>query len=216
MTWADWIKTIFTVLGGGLAGALLTTFVTEYRAQLQPVGERIETAPLFAPSVTGTTLRTTVTVFDGKESYQFNNLHVADVLVVNQGNRDMTSFPFGLTLSGGDTAVRVEPDTPDRHHTITPDMEITPQNPVGALDFVLKPFNRDDIYRLKVFIIAGKDKPSPIKISSPEPVRFISVPALVERPWYVNTWLGVGIFVLDIGFVIMSIRYLRRRRPLNF
>ena len=62
MTLADWIKTILTVIGGGLAGALLTTFVTTYRAQLQPVGERIETAPLFAPSATGTALRTTVTV----------------------------------------------------------------------------------------------------------------------------------------------------------
>ena len=126
----------------------------------------------------------------------------------------MMSFPFGLTLSGGDTAVRVEPDTPDRHHTITPHTEITPQNPADALDFVLKPFNRDDIYRLKVFIVAGKDKLSPIKISSPEPVRFISVPALVERPWYQVQWMwgGIGVLVGIILYIPIWLSERRRRR----
>jgi hypothetical protein len=116
--------------------------------------------------------------------------------------------PEGLAAPGSALGWRItnnfQINTPDRHHVITSDTEITPKNPVNTLDFILKPFNREDSYRLKVFVVAGKDKPSPIKISSSEPVRFISIPALVERPWYREPWVTSSISGLAalIGLLI--------------
>jgi hypothetical protein len=166
-------------VGGGLAGAIITNIVTVYRARLQPVGKRIDVAPLFSPGFTAAALSPTITVSDGTRSYQLNNLHVADIQITNRGNRDMPTFKFGITLSGGDGAVHVEGDTQDRHH-IVEHTSVTPAAALPDVDFTLTPLNRGDAYTIKVFVVAAGGKPGVITISSSEAVRFVEMPSLTE------------------------------------
>jgi hypothetical protein len=176
----EWAKIAASLVGGGLAGAALTNIITAYRGRIQPIGKRVDIVPLFTPGFTGSALRPTITVSDGASSYQFQNLHVADVSVVNRGNRDFTSFRFGLTFASDDACVHAEPTTSDRHHVATFTPTVTPANPARTVDFALQPFNRSDAYTFKLFIVAGGITPEAIQISSPEPVRFTDMPSIAE------------------------------------
>src|ERR1035437_3887245 len=110
----EWVKITASVVGGGFLGAVLTNAVTAYRNRTQPVGRRIDITPLFTPGFAGAALKPTITVSDGTNSYQFTNLHVAEVNIVNRGNRDFAAFRFGLTLDPKDSCVHAEPSAADR------------------------------------------------------------------------------------------------------
>lgn len=176
----EWVKIVGSLIGGGLAGAVLNNTVTAYRNRVQPIGRRIELASLFTPGFTGSALRPTVTVSDGATTYQFANLYVADVQIVNRGNRDYSTFSFGLTLADGDTCVHVESLTADRHHFATLPVAVTPANPSRVFDAVLRPFNRADVYTFKVFIVSSGAMPGSVEVSSSDPVRFVDIPTLAE------------------------------------
>lgn len=173
-------KIVASLVGGGAVGAVITAVATSYRNRIQLVGKRVEILPLLTSSSSGSVLKPEVTVSDGTTDYKFSNLHVADVQIVNRGNRDHLTFSFGITLSGGDNAVHVEPYGLDRYHAATLATPVTPGKPSGSLDVTLKPFNRSDSYTLKVFLVAASSQPGPIAIGSSEPVRFTDMPTLSE------------------------------------
>jgi len=177
----QWIPIAASLVGGGFAGAILTNIVTAYRARIQPIGRRIDVAPLFTPGLSGSVLRPTVTLTDADTTHPFTNLHVAEVQVINRGNKDFESFTFGLTLTPGDSAVHVEADFIDRHHNVTLLNTVTPASPSQEVDLTLTPFNRSDAYILKVFVVAAGVSPGPITVSSKEPIRFTDIPSLTER-----------------------------------
>jgi hypothetical protein len=197
----EWIKIAAGIVSGGLAGAILTNLVTAYRGRIQPIGKRVDVAPLFTPGFIGSALRPTITVSDGTSSYQFANLHVADVSVVNRRNRDFSSFRFGLTLGSKDSCVHAEPTSSDRHHVATPASSVSPANPSNAFDFTLQPFNRSDAYTFKLFIVANGAAPEAIDISSPEAVRFTEMPSIAETLTEIaaNAALKVGPFQVSIS-----------------
>jgi hypothetical protein len=171
----EWIKIIAALVGGGFAGAIFTNALGAYQSRKQSVGTEIAVTQLFAPGSSASTFQTTLKVWDGEQTYDYTNLYVADIQMINQGNRDIESFSFGLTLSGKDTAVAVDSTTRDRHHKVVPDPEVTPKNPSKIPNFILAPFNRDDMYRLKVFLVAGGDKPMAVQLSTAQPVRFVGI-----------------------------------------
>ena len=176
----EWIKIGAGVLSGGLAGAVLTNVITAYRNRIQPIGKRIDITSLFSPGFTGSALSPSITVTSGATTYQFSNLHVAEVQVINRGNRDLAHFSFGLTLSPGDEAVHIDPTVPDRHHAVSLTKPVSPASKTATPDFTLAPFNRGDAYMLKVFIVAAGDAPGSITLGSSEPVRFIEMPSITE------------------------------------
>jgi hypothetical protein len=169
-----------SILGGGAVGAIITAVVTSYRGRVQPIGRRVEVSPLFTSGFAGSSLTANVTVSDGTTDYKFPNLHVADIQLVNRGNRDLPTFTFGVTLSKSDKAVHVEPYGLDRHYIANLQKPCTPANPTGDLDFELKPFNRGNSYTLKVFIVAGGSELGSITLGSAEAVRFTEIPSLAE------------------------------------
>lgn len=169
-----------SLLGGGAVGAVITSLVTSYRGRVQPVGRRVEVSPLFTSDFAGSAFNTNVTVSDGTADYKFPNLHVADIQLVNRGNRYLSSFTFGITLDKSDSAVHVEPYGLDRHHVATLLSACTPASPATELDLQLQPFNREDSYTMKVFLVAGGKEPGQILLGSSEPIRFTEIPSLSE------------------------------------
>src|SRR5713101_2301831 len=96
-----WIQVLPALLGGGAAGAVISTAVTARRARIQPVGHRIEVVPVFRQTVRPSSMRAKLALTEGEETKTFENLFLADVQVVNRGNQDITEFNFGVTLDEG-------------------------------------------------------------------------------------------------------------------
>lgn len=196
----EWIKIGAGVLSGGLAGAVLTNVITAYRNRIQPVGKRIDVTSLFSPRFTGSTLSPSITVTSGVTTYQFNNLHVAEVQVINRGSRDVANFSFGLTLSQGDEVVHIDPTVPDRHHAVALTTPVSPATKTAKPDFTLTPFNRGDAYMLKIFIVAAGHAPGPITLSSSEPIRFVDMPSITETLADIAFSSAVKVGPLEVRF----------------
>ncbi|HET7110624.1 MAG TPA: hypothetical protein VFI41_07105 [Gemmatimonadales bacterium] len=196
----EWIKIGAGVLSGGLAGAVLTNIITTYRSRIQPVGKRLDVTPLFSPGFTGSALSPSITVTSGATTYQFSNLHVAEVQVINRGNRDLARFSFGLTLTPGDEVVHIEPTVPDRHHAVSLANPVSPATKTATPDFTLAPFNRGDAYKLRVFIVAVGDAPGAITLSSAEAVRFVDLPSITETLAEIAFSSAVKIGPLEVRF----------------
>jgi len=180
----EWAKIPASLLGGGAVGALITTFITGYRSRIQPVGYRIEFLPIFKDTLGSSSLHVQVTLFEesSDKSQKYGNLHLAQIRLLNKGNKDFDQFTFGATLSGGDTAVYIEPQSPDRHHQIRQLTQLKLDEPKSEIDFALCPFNRKDSYVVQLFIVTpqGHESPSEIKLSSAQPINFQGMPTATE------------------------------------
>jgi hypothetical protein len=193
-------KIVASLIGGGAVGAIITALVGTYRNRIQPVGKRIEILPLLTSSFSGSALKPEVTVSDGSTSFKFGNLYVADVQIVNRGNKDHSQFTFGITLADGDTAVHVEPYGLDRHHAASLPNPPSPGKPTSELDITLKPFNRGNSYTLRVFVVAGSAQPGAISIGSSEAIRFTDMPTLSEAVAQAASGITLNFFGLQIRF----------------
>ena len=141
-----WIP-FLSLVGGGLAGAILTGIFANVRARKQPVGYAKEMTTVFKSSEG--LPNTYIAVKDGEDEGKFNNLFIVNVVVVNKGNRDMDRFTLGLTSYEDDIFVRVNPKTPDRHHVAKYEPDVSLLQPTTQVDFTLEPFNRQDAYVLE-------------------------------------------------------------------
>lgn len=182
MTKTQWIQIITALVGGGAMGAIITAIVTAYRNRIQPIGRKIQFIPIFKETIGLSSLSARLTISDDQTSCQFDNLFIANVLLVNKGNKDFDEFRFGMTLLEKAVAIYVEPQTQDRHHFAEQVNQVNLSLPVSEIDFILKPFNRRDVYSFKLFIVIPKDmeKPDKINLSSPHPIRFIDVTSTAE------------------------------------
>ena len=178
MSEINWLQIIAALLGGGAVGAVITALVSAYRARQQPVGRRIDVLPVFRPSRSAGQLEAAIAVSSGGKAVTFTNLFLAEVQVVNRGNRDLDEFAFGATLGDGDQCIYVEASVPDRHHHVAQDTALAPDAPRREIDFRVKPFNRGDVYSFKLYIVIppGDQEPKEIALGSPRPVRFVPMP----------------------------------------
>jgi hypothetical protein len=179
----QWYTIIIPIVGGGAMGALISAGVSAYRNRIQPIGQEIEFVPIFRGTLGTSSLRTQVTVCEDSQEIKFDNLHIGQVKLINRGSNDYDEFELGITLSNGDLAIYVEPQTPDRLHKAECSTPVTPAEPKSELDFVLKPFNRGNTYTLQVFIVttSEKERPEKIELSSTEAIRFVTMPTLTEQ-----------------------------------
>lgn len=198
----NWLYVVIALVSGGAMGAIINAIVSALRARVQPVGRRIEILPIFSASGGDTSLRAKVSITHEGSTRTFKNLFVAEVVVVNRGNRDLERFEFGATFADGDKCIHVEASPPDRHHRVTQDAHATPQAPSHELDFALQPFNRRDCYTFKMYIVVPeeKEKPGKITLGSPSPIRFIEMPTMSE---VLATSLGVA--AVQVGPLVIRI-----------
>lgn len=179
----NWVHVVVALIGGGAAGAIINALVSAYRARLQPVGRRLEILPVFIrQSGDSSGLTAEIAITHNGSTRTFKNLYLAEVQVVNRGNKDLEEFKFGVTLGGGDQCIFVISSAPDRHHEALQNTEVTPQSPQEVIDFTLRPFNRRDSYSFKMYIVIpeGAEEPNKIELGSPSPIRFTEMPTVGE------------------------------------
>ena len=192
----DW-KIVASLLGGGAVGAIITAVVTTFRGRRQPIGYRIDTIPVFQSTLGSSAFKAVLTVDDNNTKSEFTNLYLAEIQLVNRGNKDYAKFAFGFTLEDGDRAVFVDVSTNDRFHKTTFTAQPTPSAPSAIIDAVLEPFNRGDAYSFKLYVVVpdGRDAPARIEPGSQEAVVFTPMPTLTE----IATEVGRGVSLRIMG-----------------
>lgn len=196
----SWWQILPALIGGGAVGALINAAFTARRNRIQSIGRRIEITPIFRQADNSSGLRAKIAIEQNDSTATFENLFIADIQVVNKGNTDIETFPFGVTLSARDECVHVELTPPDRHHEVSQSPVITPQNPSNEIDFTLTPFNRKDSYLFKLYIVIpdnAKD-PQKIELGSPTPIKFIEMPTVSETLSKAAEGLSVSFGLIDI------------------
>jgi hypothetical protein len=186
--WTDtnWIVVGASLIGGGAFGAIITLISGAVRNRKQVIAYRTELVPLFRGGMLGGSDvkgKLTLSSSTGGYAEDIPNLFVADVEIVNRGNRDFASFKIGFTLSDGDLAVHCAISAADRHHQAKISTQLGPATPAKAIDFDLAPFNRQDLYKFTLYIVVpdAAEQPGEIQLSSPEPVIFNKAPTTTER-----------------------------------
>ncbi len=181
---AKWAAVSVSLVGGGLAGSVLTNIVASYRSRKQVIRYRVDVTPVFTgrlleadSSLWGSFYINDPTVAHGGEAIP--NLSIAKVLVQNSGNKDYKDFRFGVTLSEGDEAVRCVIATRDRHHPWKLLTNVSPGAHSSELDFELAVFNRGDLCVVTLYLVASDTscRPREIALSSPEPIVFRTGPS---------------------------------------
>ena len=127
----------------------------------------------------------------------------------SEGNQDIVSFPFGITLDEGDLCVHVQHESLDRHHVVTREPVATPAAPCSLIDLHLVPFNRGDSYEVKLYIVTPEARADPgtIEVGSPHPVRFVDMPTLAESVAEVAG--GIAINIAGVRLSVQPSRWLR-------
>ena len=169
----EWYKIIASLIGGGAIGAIITAIVTSYRNRIQPIGKSLKIETVFAPRKPIKDHLTTITFSGKNETFHFDNLYLAQIVIQNEGNMDYTEFNFGLTLPNFGNAVNVKSNTQDRHHVVTFKQNIDFGTPSNIIDCTLKPFNRKDKYYISIYVTCSENKTlHNIDFSSEMPIRF--------------------------------------------
>src|ERR1039458_2519527 len=96
---AELVKVGAALIGGGAAGAIITAIVTSYRNRIQPVRYRMKTVPVFSKAPRSSTIETVVTLRANGQGYDFANLHLTELSIVNSGNQNIKEFTIGKTIT---------------------------------------------------------------------------------------------------------------------
>lgn len=155
-------------------GAFITAIITSRRNRKQPVGFRISILEVFNQDFGPAGLEAVLRVGRGAEAVEFQNLFLAEVEVVNRGNRDFPSFECGITVDPSDSVIYADAEGLDRHHQIRFDDPPSPRAPRHEVDVKFTPFNRGDSYKLVLHLVASdpEEGPGEIELGSGEPVVF--------------------------------------------
>lgn len=190
-------------LAGALAGALIQTAISNFRKQKEPIGRRVDTFPTFKDPAGPSSRRSQITLSDGQNSYKYEEVQLVQIQVNNQGDKDFDTFKFGITLSPGDVAIYIETDSPDRHHQVEQLTPLSFAEPKSEIDFVLSPFQKTETYSFRLLVVTSEmnKDPGKIEFSSPESVRFVALPTLVEIAEEAarSASVGVGPFSISLG-----------------
>lgn len=188
MTTFQWIISIVIAIAfSGTMGAILTLLFQRHQEKRQPIECQIEVIRIFDRSKDFPGLEAHFTIpqdsetgIDRPQSIQrLDKFAVARITLRNTGNQDIPRFHFGITLQGSDKAVDQKFETPDRHHigeALTPVSLFDQQT---ELDYSLKPFNRNDKYKLNVFLTFDAF-PSEPKLSTAHSTQFVQTKELAR------------------------------------
>ncbi|MEP0870635.1 hypothetical protein NDA01_12560 [Trichocoleus desertorum AS-A10] len=183
--WLTILIIAIALLVGGGVGAALYAAIAAYRNRKPAIAQRVETPPQFQDVLGSSCPRTEIRISDGQREYQYDNLRVVQIHLLNQGTQDFDEFKLGISLNlddAEDGAVHVEVRSGDRDHQVKQLTPLSFAEPQPTLDVVLIPFNRQDSYSLRLLLAASEDVElsGKIGLSSPHAIRFVDLPTVKE------------------------------------
>lgn len=176
---------LFTLIGGGAAGSILTILYNKYQNQKQSIKYEIISNSIFHPN---SELKNSVCLNiyneEGSSVHDYYNLFLVILKIKNIGNKDFEKFEFGVNIKGNKEVIKIEYETIDRQHELKLDKEISFNDTSDEIDISLDPFNREEEYLIRFFIAtvtSGQDddilafKETDFELSSKHPIRFTKV-----------------------------------------
>lgn len=175
------ISGLVGMIFGGLAGAVYTNRRIDQRAAKPKIGRAVEVYPILHPKPEGSSLDAQVRIDHEGRDHTFSNLFLVRLTLRNQSLTDFARFPLRVTMAHGETVVFHERERPSPSHELGCAVPPIPGKPASECDFVLEPFNRDDEYELRLFVVGGGDDgPSAPTLSTSLPACFVEPPRLDE------------------------------------
>lgn len=180
-----WFAIGASLLGGGAVGAVITAVVTKHKGKRQPVTYKREQIEVFKHNPDTPFLQAALTLTtEEKEgvhtSVPIKNLSIEQITVRNTGNADLSEFRFGITLQDDNQVIKIQTESPDRHHEVNVEQEVSLENPQSVVDFVLVPFNREDEYRFTIHFIYRRAARR-IALSTPHSSKLVEVTETTRR-----------------------------------
>ena len=168
------LKIGLPLLGGGAMGAIIKTYVDKRKNRIQPIKKLVEISNLFTPEKILDDYLTKITLSGSTSVYNFDNLYIAKIEIFNIGNKDYEEFSFGITAPENVEIVNIETTTEDRHHTIESVQNVNFDNHSNIIDFVCKPFNRKNSYKIELLLTASETIENfNLEFSTSLPIKFI-------------------------------------------
>jgi hypothetical protein len=200
-----WIGTALTLLGGGAMGALIKIFYDLNRERRQPISINQSIFSLFRHDKRFNDLEAVLSVAHNGSISEFRTLFVGDVMLRNSSNRDHPDFDFGISLGADSKCVHVGWENPDQHHILSLIDAVSPSEPRAEMRFNLRPFNRNDMYSLRVYLVPGPNDGDPTikQFTSPQAVRFVDSPGPADRTQIV-TWMTVVLSLIAVVIACAS------------
>jgi hypothetical protein len=203
------IETLLTLLGGGAMGALIKIAYDFKRERVQSIFSGVRVFSLFRRDDKDKEFHAVVSVVHDGRATEFGTIYVADVMLRNSSDRDYSVFDFGIAMGAGSKCVHVGWENPDQHHILSTLDAVSPSEPQSELKFQIQPFNRRDVYSLRLYLVPGsrEEEPTVKALTSPHAVRFVDDPSFGERSNSLhNSALWLIIISLLLGLVA-SITY---------
>ncbi|MBV9925656.1 MAG: hypothetical protein JOZ96_11615 [Acidobacteria bacterium] len=174
-TQKEWIQIGVALIAGGAMGSILKAVFDTYQNRVRTIVYKM-TVDLKSCFDEGLPKQPISYEIGGKkQSRSFDRYSIANFEIQNTTGKDIAELTFGITLFGGDVAFRVDTISPDRHHLCDTVDNVSTTSAKSTIDFVCKPFNRKDIYIMKLFISRGLEEKAinyP-RLSSALPIRFL-------------------------------------------
>lgn len=191
-----------TLLSGGAMGAIIKILYDVRQNKAQTIGKRLNVFPLFRQVGKQESFSATVAVTVGGSTTEYKNLFIADLTVVNRGNKDHENFEMGVAL-GNDECVYAAWENPDQHHTLILATPISPSTPTPNIKFNLAPFNRSDSYSLRLYVTSGdvSRKPNNIKITSRHRAKFVDESSRLTSG---ETWMRTAVVAAITVFMAVA------------
>jgi len=182
MNGISWIGLVVALLGGGAMGAIIKVWYDLRRGRIQPIAKRSRIFPLFRQHARYQDFDAVLSVTHNGTVTEYRTLFVADLTIRNRSNRDYPGFEFGVTLEPNSQCVHVGWENPDQHHRLDSLDEVSPSGPRSELRFKLCPFNRQDTYSLRLYLVPKQPGGAPAiaKLTSPQAVNFVDESAPVK------------------------------------
>jgi hypothetical protein len=165
------------IICSGLVGAIITATVASYRNRKQPIGYEIDRQALFTRVPGGSALKAMLSIETNQTLYRYENLGLVHLKIINKGNKDFPSFRFSVELGERNPAIYAEPSGIDRNHVLAVVPSPSPDTPARMFDVTATPFNRGELYEVRLYVEMSADQksPDPISVSTPE-VGVVMVP----------------------------------------
>jgi hypothetical protein len=198
-----WLVLLVTFLSGGAMGALIRLLYDLRHGKVQTVLHRVSVFPLFRHEAKSDLMAVVSITYD-ELTTDYRTLFVGDFALRNTGNRDYEEFEFGVALDSGQ-CIHTEWKDPDQHHALSLVEAASPSSPRSGLKFRLKPFNRNDSYSLRLYLVPGEEglEPGSLRLTSPHAIRFAEESERVARRHLVAGWT-LALILLLLNVVLAS------------
>jgi len=180
-TW-DWIKTLLSLLGGGLTGSILTNLINRSSTKIQSVNLR-KRISYFDMNDISSVYSAKIVITNNAEnniSHSVAILGIMELEFINISHKDFTSLKIRISINKNHKIIGAQYKGDDDFHVIS---IVNPNNQnLNFMDFIMEPFNRKDKYSITLFIdSANQYVLGDMSLSKELPIKFVDATRVDRR-----------------------------------